>query len=445
LGLSERLAFDFDELDVKSIKKHMVGQHDQSMHAGGKMVAGVAAHIDLEGKRYSKEAQLELKKRYNAFEQARFDAQNKAIEQAYGKPFSEMTFWEQSLVQAHRLDDGRGNYAKNPDGSDVEVEWEKAMKANPAYIAAKQELESHYLFKDAMSQLAYNADGTRGPKTIGELSKADGYSDPPRDRFLRSASSVYDSGDYSDEKWSMPETVLLRDSDGKPIKADGAYQRAEVATSKDEARSIALQDLAEFGESGDPRLIVSNKALRSILADGRVKTYTEENRPARAGATSENYKNLRASYESAAFGYSDSDDPTLRPVSAAFGTTNPHVDVLKGYGGTQIILKRDVIERSTFTSMDSLNSFGTPSSYEDFFSTPPAAWKVKDSALERKANNRNWFADVSNQPEMQIHGGVKTSDIARVVFQEKVPDALASKLDKLGIPYEVIPEVEQQF
>lgn len=124
----------------------------------------------------------------------------------------------------------------------------------------------------------------------------------------------------------------------------------------------------------------------------------------------------------------------------------PHSDLLKAYGGTQVVLKPSILERTTVTPNDSLNSFAMPKSAADFLKSPPTTQNSKIIGADIQVNglgaSTNRRRSIYNTPEIQIHGRVTTKDIAKVVFQEKVPEALATKLNSLDIPFEVIETVE---
>ena len=428
---------------TKSVEKHMAGQHDQSTHAGGKHIEGIPDHVDLEGKRFTVAAALELHRRAEAMQLALNEAQNAAIVNEFGKPLWEMPTWRADEILAGHITDAEGNTLRNPDGSYVLSDWREKALQDPTYLAAKANLEDHFLYKDAMSQLAYNEDGTRGPKTIGELT---GW-DSPKERFLNGM-RVSAGGRYIDQpaqtdpaKFKQTDLVAYKD-------ANGEWKSKEVTISYDEAKKISDEQWQKFITEGEPVFICSNKSLSSILASGRIKTYAEADRPARAGRADELYKNVRTTYENNAFGYKDTDDPAIRPVSTWFSSTNQmHPDLLGAYGGTQVVLKRDVLGRSTATVSDSLNGWEMPEAASHYLSmenAPRWTYKIGDIARTTMVRGSYWNTrkGTADLPELQVHGGVKVSDIDHVVFQDKVPANVGSKLDKLGIPYEVIPKVE---
>lgn len=460
----EHFAFDSDEFEflytkkipdneesawkkiVNKLRKHRQGQHDQSTH-GGKSGFNVPSYVDIEGKRFSKEAAQEYVNRRNAWANAAeskyAEVKEEIAQQVHGKSFDELTDYQQRSL-------GYENEYRKIDGKWQERNWQErdwqkkgqsardVVNADPEVKALKDHADNHYLMKDAMNQLAWNEDGTLGPKTIGEV-KIRG--EDPREflgRYLQvKTESFPDNSDYS-KRTSVPK----RGEDGVPLKdANGRTIYEDVVTSKEVAERLHGEAWQAFGEAAYPEVIVSNKALRSILADGEIKTYTTENRPARAGASDAEYKNSRAIYESVAFGYDNTTDISNRPVSGLLTAFNPHQDILSGYGNTQIILKPSVLARTTATYDDSLNGFYQPQTVSSFLSRPQNQYATKNVAAEVSVNGNSYYtkrpSGVYNTPEIQIHGGVKLSDIDKIVFRDTAPAQITNKLTNLGIPYEV--------
>jgi hypothetical protein len=453
----EHFAFDSDEFEflytkkipdseesawkkiVNKLLKHRQGQHDQSTH-GGKSGFNVPSYVDIEGKRYSDDAVNEFRKRLVAYEEAHLDKVDEICVERFGKPWSELNYSQQEEARATRRYDESGNYVRNPDGSIKEfLNVGQEASQDPKVAELQNAVNDHYLMKDAMGQLAWNADGTLGPATIGEQIGRYGESyDKFTTRMLRTQGGLGDTSDYS-----KPTNVLRRDEKGNYLRDEdnGRVVSESVLVSREVAERIHAEEWQAFGEAAYPEVIVSNKALRSILASGEFKSYTEADRPARAGGTDEGYKNSRSVYESVAFGYDNTVETANRPVSGLLTATDPHQDILQAYGNTQVILKPSVLARSTVTLDDSLNGFHQPKTVASFLATPSKPYTNKTVASDVQVNGKGYYTNrsrgVYNNPEIQIHGGVRVSDIATVVFRDTVPTAIATKLDTLGIPYEV--------
>lgn len=428
---------------AKRLVKHLPGKHDQNRH-GGNRSAGVPASVDLEGKRFNNETLKDFRSKLTAYEDGLKSEIDKIADEIandrFGKPVAELTDSEQSTVFGSRLRDGEWVSTGGSDFYDLQ-DIRTAAKSNQKIQDLRAEAENHYLVKDALGQLAWNEDGTLGPRTINEAYQGDGRlafeNVADQLRFSNSDFRNTDKADYSKRK-----SVVKRDEQGNALRDKDTRRTIyeNVLTSKDIAERIHAEEWQAFGEAAYPEVIVSNKALRSILASGEFKTYTEVDRPARAGSNDATYKNLRSAYETVAFGYDNTADIKNRPVSGMLTSFDPHQDLLKAYGNTQVVLKKAVLERSTVTPDDSLNGFFMPQSVKSFLDKP-MAYSNSSVAAEVLANGKGYYTNRKrgnlNVPEIQIHGGVKTDDIDKVVFRDRVPAALATKLDSLSIPYEV--------
>lgn len=429
---------------VNKLRKHRAGQHDQSTH-GGKSGFNVPEYVDIEGKRFNQASATEFTKRLVAYEQGLLDkinaVSNDVAMERFGKPYSELTPDEESAVNRSRLKDGKWTDRAETRTEDSPTIRDVA-KNDPEIIALKESFEDHFLMKDAMNQLAWNEDGTLGPNTIGEVAGRHGESHADFTiRMLRHSDSEFAQIDNAD--YSKRTNVLRRDEKGNFLRDEdnGRVVSESVLVSREVAERIHAEEWKAFGEAAYPEVIVSNKALRSILASGEFKTYTQADRPARAGGNDAEYKNARSIYESVAFGYDNTIDTANRPVSGMLTAFDPHQDLLTAYGNTQVILKPSVLPRTTVTYGDSLNGFYKPETVTSFLSKPRNGYQNKTIASDVEVNGKGYYTNrnrgIYNTPEIQIHGGVSVSDIASVVFRDTVPAALSTKLDGLGIPYEV--------
>lgn len=427
---------------AKRLVKHLKGEHDQSSH-GGNRSAGVPASVDLEGKRFTNESANDFRSKLTAYEEGLKTEIDKISEDIardrFGKPYAELTDLEQQAVSGSRLRDGEWVSTGGSDFYDLQ-NIRDAAKSTKTVQDLRAEAENHYLVKDALGQLAWNEDGTLGPKTIKEAYEAGGRLafDNLADQ-LRHSNSGFRDTDASN--YNKATSTIRRDANGVVLRDDQNRAIFEpILVSQAAAEKLHAEEWKAFGEAAYPEVIVSNKALRSILASGEFKTYTEADRPARAGANDANYKNIRSAYENIAFGYDNTTDVKNRPVSGLLTAFDPHQDLLKAYGNTQVVLKKSVLDRSTVTPDDSLNGFFMPQSVQRFLEKPQA-YHNQGAAAEVLANGKGYYTNRLrsnwNVPEIQIHGGVKIDDIDKVIFRDTAPAALATKLDSLSIPYEV--------
>lgn len=176
----------------------------------------------------------------------------------------------------------------------------------------------------------------------------------------------------------------------------------------------------------------------AILKDGRLKSQFETGK-----SGGKNDPEIRADWEAAMFGYPRGMNPEQRPIYGMVETGGPKPSSTRGneqYGTVTLVLKDEVKDRATFTNGDSLNM-------------NPQHVPVRDPssrvAQERVSRRTQVGSDNDTYYEAQIHGGVKTSDIARVIidtrtykdfqWQNVQPSAaLLKALDKAGIPYEIV-------
>jgi len=214
----------------------------------------------------------------------------------------------------------------------------------------------------------------------------------------------------------------------------------------------ALPRLDEAVKNAQVSVTVPPRVLASILKDGKFETQFVSGK-----SGGYNLPQARQGEEASRFGYPADLNPELRPVYGMIEETEirtPHDRGNLQYGNALVILKPEVRERTTFSNGDSL-SLHAPS-------TPLTNPRAQPLAISRNLKDGSKFE--LNYPEAQIHGGVRVSDIARVVFQvssvgaggsDIAPDpklvkppspSLLKALDKAGIPYQIVrftSEIEQ--
>jgi hypothetical protein len=183
--------------------------------------------------------------------------------------------------------------------------------------------------------------------------------------------------------------------------------------------------------------VPANK-VGAILKDGRLKSQFETGR-----SGGKNDPEIRADWEAAMFGYPRGMNPEQRPIYGMVETGGPKPSSTRGneqYGTVTLVLKDDVKDRATFTNGDSLNM------NRQFVPVRDPSSRL---AQERVSGRMEVGDDNDTYYETQIHGGVKTSDIAKVIIDTRtykdfkwisVPPsaALLKSLDKAGIPYEIV-------
>ena len=214
----------------------------------------------------------------------------------------------------------------------------------------------------------------------------------------------------------------------------------------DDAKRHGITDVRaykkEFGDklqelvAGKPigTRIGDEAALRSLLNDGRFKTSFDKDaiRANNMHAAS----TARAQAERLLWGYPEDTDPAARPVygyvmpNGVMPSKDKSDELLSYYGRIQIVLKPQVANRATVSFADSLDGFSRvrPSPIDD------VSWESAPLTPDINVYKAPGFTD-NSYIEAQIHGGVKTSDIAEVVFPSTPEVETQKALEKAGIPW----------
>lgn len=275
-----------------------------------------------------------------------------------------------------------------------------------------------------------------------------------QERFGR---TVY-AGNLSkaDEDWL--ESVFKRE----PGLANYLAQQRQVARDQRDAAKKAGQSLPEYRRVTAARLkdwlsdkpiatrVTNEGALRDIVSSGRFKTSFEGS--ARGAGLFADLKTRRLGEEIHGI---PADTPNAeRPVYGyvAVNGVEPALsagrkiegireregqeDVLSAYGKIQVILKPDVRERTFVTVGDSLDevAFKAPSPIDD-----PSADSISGGEFENRwgpFQDPDWTR--RQYVEAQIRDGVRSEDIAEVVFADQPSAPTVAALEAAGIPWQVL-------
>lgn len=176
----------------------------------------------------------------------------------------------------------------------------------------------------------------------------------------------------------------------------------------------------------DIGLRIGPDALTKVLQSGRFKTQFETNS---SGGTFD--KSLRSSFERAIMGYHKNTIGLMRPI---YGMTAPKGKFPEGddsnYGRLYVVLKPYVRKRTSVTRDDSLDARLIPSSINSprWYSVRPSDWQ--SIAKTGKLNSDSYFYN-----EIQVHNGLRASDIQEVRIQKgtRIPKQLREQLTQSGI------------
>jgi hypothetical protein len=223
----------------------------------------------------------------------------------------------------------------------------------------------------------------------------------------------------------------------KAAKEHAAFAAAH-GLSLEEYTAQANAHVATLVKDAEVRVRISPTNLGRVLEDGRFKTQFETGK---SGGLLDNSR--RSNFERHVLGVPSETAPQDRPIYAYFYDSYDDAPDAKWmpatyqYGQAKVVLKDTIKSRATLTSYDSLDGTLAGSSHEaNFAPRPMLKPDVRAFAAHRDVLGKPLHEVVSGYGEVQVHGGVKVSDIARVEFNGKtVNKTLTKKLDKLGIPW----------
>lgn len=198
----------------------------------------------------------------------------------------------------------------------------------------------------------------------------------------------------------------------------------------------------KFIEDNQVSIMTEETVLDGILADGEVKSIFAFDEAMKG----KQYLEHRKAYERIAFGYDNNTPIEIRPVSGIVFPNQHNNELLdtfgQNYGSVQLVLNDDVKSRTTFTIGDSLDRFQRPT---------PVGGKVPrtfDLAVTAQGVNKignDFFEDkrfhMESYVEAQVHGGVKLSDINKIVFHYPMftdMEDMTNRLDDMRISWEVV-------
>ncbi len=208
------------------------------------------------------------------------------------------------------------------------------------------------------------------------------------------------------------------------------------------------------------RVMVSQDSLYKVIRDKRFKTCFEVK--GGMGKGSRAYLEARGRLEHNMMGLADDLDPKQRPVYGFLDSNTENVSGW-GYGNIEVVLKEEARDRATFTVGDSLNHHARPAGVTDVDEMTDLDWFAATGgstefwvdtnlhALRSGALGQLEDPVVMAHPaacgclgfgsagyiEVQVHGGVRAADIARVIFDEVPEWRVRNGLNKAGIEWGV--------
>ncbi len=207
--------------------------------------------------------------------------------------------------------------------------------------------------------------------------------------------------------------------------------RAALGNRKDEERIVGV--LKDYVEQSEVSVRVPSKVLGSILNDG-LKNQHETGKSAGALVN----RSLRKDAEQTMFGLPKSSKPSDYPIYGYMELKKggPHPGVAQ-YGDARITLKESVKDRASFTVSDSLLTgakgrvLPTPMRSPGIEAVGAGVWGKKLAGVKTPAQAMQQIPYM----EVQVHGGVKARDIARVDFAKTPSPEIQAKLKSAGITW----------
>jgi len=232
--------------------------------------------------------------------------------------------------------------------------------------------------------------------------------------------------------------------------ASGSEQRfafrSMPAPEEMESNFVSLdKDLKALTDKNPVSIMTEEEVLESILDDGKVKSIYELD----DNWKGEQYRENRTAYEKVAFGYDANTPPEIRPVSGIVYPSQMNDKLIDtfgtNYGSVQLVLKDDVKSRTTVTIGDSLDKWQRPTPIGGQVPRTFDLATMAQSSDKFSGRGENMFTKETfwgfTYVEAQVHGGVKLSDISKVVIhypQWIDMEATTSRLDDMGIAWEVV-------
>jgi hypothetical protein len=219
--------------------------------------------------------------------------------------------------------------------------------------------------------------------------------------------------------------------------------------SLEEYQKDAAQTVKEYVARNDiaVSVVTPEKNLLAIINSGEIQNGYVSGNSQRSYA----YKlgtpdDFRMEVENEAFGLTNKSPLSERPVYGFVDSPGINDDPSFAYGEAKIVLNPDIKERSTVTIGDSLDTAEKGWTAKFNLTTAPLLASdpnpkdifhpnVEGGDIVQLLTPSEPYYQKGGYVEAQIHGGLKTSDIARVDFyKEPTPEVEAALRDK-GIPY----------
>jgi hypothetical protein len=224
-----------------------------------------------------------------------------------------------------------------------------------------------------------------------------GYTEAPRARLEKAAMEEYKKIGFTEAEAAMIHAAIVEDVDNyrefmylKKTSTPEYYNKKY----SDEARKARSAEVLR-----DARIAVAipYELVDKVIGDGRLKSQFET-RTSRGAL----HPTARTKVDISQFGYHPTVEPAKRPIYGYLTTggkmNDKSVTEVAQYGAVQLVMKKDVHGRSTYTGEDSL---GSPNLQPKLFGEPSPEATMYGFGYG----------------EAQIHGGVSLQDVDYVTVQ----------------------------
>jgi len=206
----------------------------------------------------------------------------------------------------------------------------------------------------------------------------------------------------------------------------------QIAEWEKEASELGTKNFLEHIQDKPIAIRTPEEAALKILEEGRFKSQFETRK---SGGLLDTKR--RALAEEEMFNYPKDLPKEERPIYAFVqGGTNYQGPFIDQYGDVEWVLADSVKDRSTVTSDDSLTVNVNKSGWPTPIREPDDPSWMGPSAGFVVAND---WSGAGLYIEAQIHGGLSTADVERVILHGDAANnqKLIARLDEVGIAYEV--------
>jgi hypothetical protein len=330
------------------------------------------------------------------------------------------------------------------------------ISANGDYTGNYQTAQGVAAQANTAMSIASIATGKKDDALAAEI-----LSDPDYPKMPKALQEAYDNATWQN-KFEHPDLEAYLKKENQfvtdKLRAVQLDDGTTVGQVMDNMAKVGIAELTDIAINKDLTLTMPLSRFKAMMADERYKTVYEAKRSGKGGSR-DDYLEARYNVETK-LGVPTNTQDANRPVYGIFGDSG------MTYGDVRIVMKDELKHRTTVsigdsidgqvdkvfwasdladgkvTEADFIDSMGRRISryaFNDYVST----WFEYDKSATRITGYKGLKSAISQlaeykYAETQIHGGVKISDLSKVILPPsfKIPAAMQSALDENGIVVE---------